>query len=165
MVLPISCIQWESSCHDPLGIELGRVSGDWSTQHPARPWCIHCLWANEWMSLGVNSWETRRHSSRQDGQGIHRGMKGPGGRPLGPKCQGPGLAWHFVWLCCFFVDLSPSFLSPLTFAREREDQGSRKAGKVFYWPEFGKASYSCFINMSYPLVGDGSSPPGTSRAL
>lgn len=85
----------------------------------------------------MNSWETRRHSSRQDGQGIHRGMKGPGGRPLGPKCQGPGLAWHFVWLCCFFVDLSPSFLSPLTFAREKIKDLERQ-GRYFIGQNLGR---------------------------
>lgn len=35
---------------------------------------------------------------------------------------------------------------------------TRKAGKVFYWLEVGKASSYCFISMLDPLVGDGSSP-------
>lgn len=93
--------------------------------------------------------------------------KGPGGRPLWPNYfpTRPGNAGYFALFCCFFVDLSPSFVSLLSFAWEREGQGFGKAGKIFYWPEIGKASYSCFISMPDPLVGDGSLPPSSSWAL
>lgn len=123
----------------PTGFtQLSQLSQDLGLLFPSRT--ILMIIICKWLTKASLKWETRRWLSKQYGQGIQKGLRGPEGRSCNPTVPLQGQQMLGILLCfSVLFYLSPSFVSPLSSAWEGEGQGLGRQERCFIgqklaWP-------------------------------